>query len=554
MLKAVMFVYNSVSFFSHIIEPNFEMADKELLNNFLTAIDAFAKDIYKSNLNSINLGNYTLMLSKVPLQNETGENFTIICFVDKDENQNKIREYIESFQHGFLRIFSPQDIIAWDGNILKFLSFKKIINRILNLPPGHSLADINIEPEMQKRYQVNESVLFGVVDQYQEILDSYTYSKESELSISMPDIIARISGNISIDTHRWEGIIPFLDEHQIALILLVRTNDPRIVSHFLDSSPLFLVIAYTVPEEFQVDFSRSAGIISQLIQNNCLNVLNNKYLDSWPLIFEQIKIQLNNHLIESSPIRRVDTVDKDIGTLSDFGKIKNADTLCFALITGTPVAIVGGSPNFARRIMHQCLFFTIHRSMSILEFPSDPVELGKADIVLITEKESKNYKNYIQVDLEKMQVKGGSPNKYCERILKDIMAIQESDLILLYLKRKINYLLSKATMLRNLSWDTKIDMKTITEIKAGLDPEAEMIVIKLAEGRNSILQNLVDFMSKNIPLKSLIVDDNFVKFNDEKVVVNTNLSREKNIEYMVKFSKMGKMLLGPRVMDAFMKK
>jgi hypothetical protein len=554
MLKAVMFVHNYVTFFSHILDTSFEIADKDRINNFVNAIDLFAKDVYKSSLNSINLGSYTLMIENVPLHSDKNEYFNIICFVDKDDNQKVIRDYIESIQHGFLQIFSPQDIIAWDGNILKFLPFKKIINKIVNLPKEQQNINFNAEPEIEKKYQINESVLFGIIDQNRNILDSYTYSKESELQISMPNVVSKVAGNISLTTFRWEGIIPFLEEKQIALILVMQTDDKRILSHYNKAEPVFILVAYTVPESFQVDFSRSARLISQCIQNNCLNVLNNQYLDNWSLIEEQIKTQLNNQLIENSPIRRIDTAEKQTTTLSDFANIKNVDNLIEGLITGYPIAIVGGSPDFARRIMHQCLFFTIHRSMSIIEYPKEIVDSSKVDIVLITEKESKKYKDFILVDLDKMVVKGGQSNKYCERMIKEILAIQESDLILPYLKRRINYLLSKATMIRNLSWETKEDLTVIGEIKADLDPGSENIVIRLAEGRNSLLQNLVDFLSKSMPKKSLLLDNNFIKFNEEKILVNTRISVEKNAEYITKLTKMGNLLLGSKIMDSFMKR
>ena len=66
-----------------------------------------------------------------------------------------------------------------------------------------------------------------------------------------------------------------------------------------------------------------------------------------------------------------------------------------------------------------------------------------------------------------------------------------------------------------------------------------------------MLQNLVDKMITQIPLKNLLIDPSFIKFSDRKILINSSIPAEKTLELMEKLKKVGSQLLGPRVMEGF---
>jgi hypothetical protein len=92
----------------------------------------------------------------------------------------------------------------------------------------------------------------------------------------------------------------------------------------------------------------------------------------------------------------------------------------------------------------------------------------------------------------------------------------------------------------------------IKEIRADLEPDAEKIILKFAQGKSSRLQNLIDGLIGYVPAAKLMLDSNFIKFNDKKVVVSSNLTSQQGHEYFDRLKKMGLMLLGPRVMETFL--
>ena len=77
-------------------------------------------------------------------------------------------------------------------------------------------------------------------------------------------------------------------------------------------------------------------------------------------------------------------------------------------------------------------------------------------------------------------------------------------------------------------------------------------MLELAEGHNSRLQNLIDRLGKHLPIEKLVLDENFIKFNEKKVIVATQLSREQISNYLDRLVQIGNTLLGPRMVQTLL--
>nr|MDO8118110.1 hypothetical protein [Candidatus Sigynarchaeota archaeon] len=228
--------------------------------------------------------------------------------------------------------------------------------------------------------------------------------------------------------------------------------------------------------------------------------------------------------------------------------LKNADHLINALITNQPVVLTGTDPGKIQDCVNNLLFFTPHRTMQIINNPSDDKELGE-DVIIVNPEKMKSFKDLVLVEIDKNQVKNGVGNKYCEKIRKEVQGMKDPVLIASFLKQKINWLVSKANLLRNLSWGGIVDSRDIMAIRADLEPDAEKIVLHFASGKNATIQNLLDFLVNHVPINRLLLDLHFAKFGEKKVLVNANLSPAQVAEYKDRLMKIGNVLLGPKVMS-----
>jgi len=165
----------------------------------------------------------------------------------------------------------------------------------------------------------------------------------------------------------------------------------------------------------------------------------------------------------------------------------------------------------------------------------------------------KYYKDFVIVDLKKRNVKNGKSNKFCKEILNKIQKYKDPILISKIIKRDINYLLSKASLILNLSWGSKIEPNEIKNIRTDLSPDAEDLVLNLISGKGNRIQNLIDKLSSQIPVSKLILDENFVKFNDIKVIISSKLTKEQIETYQNKLIELAKLFIGERFVQEIVK-
>lgn len=549
-MKAILMMFNGISFFNYIIDPTFEI-NFELVSGFMSAIDSFAHELYGSDIKAIDLGNNSILSLKVPLKKPDGkiDTFTMIGFITKGDitSQKNAQTQLEIIRDSFLKIYTPADILNWDGNILVFLPFKKAINGILNI--GNVVEKTPIEPEKDKKeatFKEGLSILIGTMKG--QVLESFVSNLDQS---SINDIITQITKNLAFTSDHWEGIIPLLNRRQIVFIYAKKTKDARLLKRYNNEEDSFIAIAYFISDQYQMFFSKLIQILIQKMSQSLL-ILQNQYITEWDPVFNQIKEQLTNQLITSSPINKIMEDSKLDVNIVQFCELKDWDQLVSALVSGSPpVAISSPTAEKGKDFLDEMVIFTPHRSLRIMEYPEQILTRDQVDLVIIRPNEVKKYKDFVILDSEKKQIKNGTPNKFMENIRKEIIILKEMSIISQYIKRKINFLLSKANLIRDLSIKKNIQSKDIRAIRADLDPDAEKIVLKLAEGKNSALQNLVDFLIEHIPLKQLLLDKNFIQYSDRKIIINADITPDQIKEYHAKLLKMGTMFLGPRLMMDF---
>ena len=308
-------------------------------------------------------------------------------------------------------------------------------------------------------------------------------------------------------------------------------------------SYVWIFITYFAHENYQVNLPRLISEVQKIATQIIMQYRNQP--GDLSTILDQNLADLPNGLL--TQVRQSGELE---GSLSGFTDLKNYDQLIHALFVERPIAIFT-SPENAKNILNQILIFTPHRGLRIQQFPIDVPAAEQVDIVVASPKDLKKYNNYVIADFDKKIVKNGESNGFCADIGKEVHSLKEPSLVDHFLKQKINWLMSKTTLLRKSLWYTTRGSAGISEIRADLPPEAEKIVLKLAEGKNSVLQNLVDKMMTQIPLKNLLIDPSFIKFSDRKILINSSIPAEKTLELMEKLKKVGSQLLGPRVMEGF---
>ncbi len=308
-------------------------------------------------------------------------------------------------------------------------------------------------------------------------------------------------------------------------------------------SYVWIFITYFAHENYQVNLPRLISEVQKIATQIIMQYRNQP--GDLSTILDQNLADLPNGLL--TQVRQSGELE---GSLSGFTDLKNYDQLIHALFVERPIAIFT-SPENAKNILNQILIFTPHRGLRIQQFPIDVPAAEQVDIVVASPKDLKKYNNYVIADFDKKIVKNGESNGFCADIGKEVHSLKDPSLVDHFLKQKINWLMSKTTLLRNLSGTQLVDLQELVKSETDLPPEAEKIVLKLAEGKNSVLQNLVDKMMTQIPLKNLLIDPSFIKFSDRKILINSSIPAEKTLELMEKLKKVGSQLLGPRVMEGF---
>lgn len=555
-MQAVMFIYNSLCIFNHVIDPDFSV-DFTLLSGFLSAIDTFVAEVGNQTLNKIDLGNYRIFYFKKPLiKGNNSEEITLIMFVDKSESEKKIQKNLELLMNSFLEIYTPEDIIDWDGNVMKFFHFKRIINKITD--PGNENQEILSEEEMLN--------IKGLDSEYDEI-SSGLISPEMvpfilDLKNQEKNTIQCIFNKIKSDVHytfktnsnfsKWSAFIPILNMDKIVYAYVEKFNDNLIAnwkSGEKNESEKLIFILFFIPNKFQLIFPK---LIDRF--NGKIDALNkdlrdgNQNFSSLQDFGKYLNEFFSNSTVLKETLDETEIMPQNLDILEK-KSLKHLDQVVHAIIINKPLAIIGDLEE-SRYLINQLQIFSPHKLLRIEEFPEFGAELppNSVDILIIDEKNMKNYKSFVQLNLKKNSVKNGESNEFCTKLLDKIRDLNDSTLIINYLKKEINYLLSKSSLILNLSWGN-ISKKNINEIRADLSPDAEKIVLKFVEEKGTRLQNLVDKLSGNLPLNMLILDENFIQFNDNKILVSSKLPNDKINEYFEKIKKIGTNFLGQRFIE-----
>jgi len=537
----LMFVYNGVSFFNQVLDPSLEIK-VDLTSGFLSAIDSFAGESFGDSVSAIDLGSQRITSLRVPLESEGATKvpyFNIVCFADKNVPDKKVANFLQSMRDSFFKLYSPSEVLEWDGNTLHFLPFKKVTSKILHVEEG-STQDIDEEQIEENIGSSGQEIVDGFAlclsDEYQQILKCVTVRV---VDAPLEDILKKIAGDLSAaKANNWEGIIPLLDQRQLAYVFAKKIDDPAGVR--------FLVACYFIGDKYQGHLTKLISLVDEKFTEIFAN-FTVYHLQDADTVFGSIRADLDEfHPMETASKEEAIHV-KGWECLN----FKNIDQAVHALVVGTPIAIFGDDHQKAHRYMDELVVFAPHRSLRMSEFPTAPMPANQVDIVLISPKEEKKYTGFVVIDPAKKLVKNGVSNKFCDKMVKEILNLPDVTLSAPYLKRTINWLLSKAAQVRELSWG-RLDPTEIKDIRGDLEPDTEKLVLELAEGRNSTLQNVVDRLGKQIPIDKLILDKNFVKFNDKKILVVTELTRDQVRGYLERLVNIGNTLLGPRMVQTLL--
>lgn len=554
-LNGVIFLYKNLSFLSHIINPHFELSAQRA-TDLMNALEMFANNLYNDQVESITLGDQRISTYRVnlyPPDLETSllpedKYFTIISFAERDMGDRKISHYLDRFKKNFFKFYTPDDIIQWDGNILDFLPFKSVLNRILE--SEDELDDKFIAVQKEFLTISNQTAAHGEAASYFILNEMGLIEDSFSVKIDHPphsEIVSRIKQDLEHTNNLiWDGIIPFLDRHQIAYIFVVKFQNEFIYSKERHIRLTHAVFCYYLKDKYQIflpklipKFKAALQIpTSQLIC--CSNTNYNDILTRSKSLLEQMDLMAS--IFEETNINI---------KFTELLNLKKNDVLVSSLITNRSIAIIGDE-YISQRLINQLIIFSPHRSLNIQFFPKEPLTTQDVDIVVISSKDKKDYKDFLIVNLEKMKVQSNLSCKFSAELIENLQKLDDPYITSLYIKRKINWLLSKATLIRNLSWEEGSLRNEINAIRSDLDECSERIILRLAEGRNPQLQNLCDFLSAHFPISKISLDEHFVKFNDHKILVSNRMKPEMKEAYFQKLIKMGTMILGPRMMKPFL--
>ncbi len=559
-LKAVIFINKSISFFSHVFDNSMQL-DMNLVSGFLTAINSFSTSISGSSIDAMTFGssslvmrNYQLIDTPTPDENT---NLTVVALSDKTDTPAKIAERIEEIKELFFQIYTPADVLDWDGNILTFVPFK---TQLIDLVKGG-------QGEKQFGIALAVPVVQHITHEARTTVEEYLAMTVSDTSGNLlaqvcPEIewkqleglyVAATSDAIQSSSGTFDCIIPRLDKRQVAFVHVLKNNDPRALALFKTNGPILFTGYYLLGDQHQVYLTRIIPKIKEMFATCVVSILEDvSSAGNEPQWKEAISLKCKRNtpmkaLVESFSAGAEITGQ---GEKFQFIELKNHEQLIFGLVTGSPIVINGGHPDWVKRNVNLMLMFTPHRPMQIIEGPGADELITSPNVIVYNPKNEKRFKNAIIVDLNKNQVKNGDRNKFCDRLWKEVKDLEDPVIVSSKIKRNITWLVSKATLLRNLSWGQDIGQADIAAIRMDMEPDTEKLVTILASGQNTLLQNLLDFMSDLVPQQQLVIDKNFVIFGPKKILVNAHLPVEQEREYMGRLVKFGNTILGPKVMNA----
>nr|MDO8110223.1 hypothetical protein [Candidatus Sigynarchaeota archaeon] len=556
-LKAILFIHKSITFLSHVFDPSFTV-DLNLVSGFLSAIDAFSTSIAGSSVETMNFSNSSMIMRNIPIPTteDTASKelvcFTIACLFDKADTPAKMVEKIDLIKDEFLSVYSPEDVAGWDGNVLTFIPFKAHLAQVLGLEPMTKGDEEASHLQIARQVAAfEEAFALGISQADGTLIETIAPSLDTQ---DVGNFCRKVTQDMIHGTSdTYDCIVPRLDKRQLAFVHVMRIKDPAIVARFKATGAILVTGCYFIGDQHQVYITRVIPRIKKLFSECFASFIQ----PGAPITDDQWKDGLVSKCTITKPMKALlDSIKTEPVMFQDAAdfklvELKNQEQLIHALVAGDPVLVTGGHPDWVRRIVNIMLMFTPHRPMQIIENDSSDIDAAGSNAIVINPKNEKKFKNSVVVDLNKNQVKNGDKNKYTERLWKEVKSMTDPVLIASHVKRRVNWLMSKAALLRHLSWGKGIDPSEIAAIRMDLEPDTEKLVLKLAAGQNATIQNLVDFLSEHVPVNQLLIDQNFILFGAKKILVNGNLSPEQAKEYFDRLVKFGNMLLGPKVMNTY---
>jgi hypothetical protein len=178
--------------------------------------------------------------------------------------------------------------------------------------------------------------------------------------------------------------------------------------------------------------------------------------------------------------------DRDSVSFQLLGKAskKNLDRVIRNIIIGKQV-VLAGDPILGELVVRTLEVFAIHRVMA-LELRAR--EKSSADIVTTSGKLMGEYTDpeTVVVDLEKAKVIGGSPSKFCQKLLKQIGKKKRLDAIAL-VETEVKRIVTQATALADLAQDGESQEDRLSQFRNELHEDSLEIVTEIAAAANPLI-------------------------------------------------------------------
>ena len=188
---------------------------------------------------------------------------------------------------------------------------------------------------------------------------------------------------------------------------------------------------------------------------------------------------------------------------------KNLDQAVFGLIIGIPVAVISLDPNLIEYIFQAVEYFVPHRKIRKSLNTNDLLTKNPIidyDLVGTTSNNKPLLKNFIIIDLDKRKVFGGRKNKYCEKLIHDLVdaEIRSPKLPTMLAKRRIEWLIMSASSITQIQTPEQQKL-AVDELIQKMDRDSLFIIAKFLEDKNPVIFHHItrNFSLRNRLLKSL---------------------------------------------------
>ncbi len=519
-----------------------------MISGFLSAIDSFASKIADKGIDSISFGKNKIFYRNVPLNQNSV--MTVICVSDVKDDEKRVSETLNVILKKFFEIYQVEDLLKWDGNVLKFMPFQKVVERLTT-----SLTK-NLSLESAKPSQPAEAVhlslenfersVFAITDEqlkavYLEEIPSVRHWIRNYLQKLYSEIQFHVKKN---SNSIFQTIIPDFEK---GLLISVFAKQFPFNSELIKTGFVFLfnIVSY----KNQILLTRCGDQSKE----NILRVYKN-FVEVNPKTEQEAKEFVKN----------INETINIIGGCSISGKLlksqteltllhfKNFEDILAPAITGTPIAIMGDNTE-AVSLVGQLSIMCPNRIPRISEnVDLGSIEQGSIAIFPLTEEKRLKGVGIPIINLKTKAIQDGVKNKYCSRLANKFKELRDSELIFQYSNKELNNLISKVNMVIDVIWlegENKLNKNTIAQIRSDLIEDQEILILALVRENCTKLQKLVDLFCDKLPLQNLILDNNFAKFGEKRVLVYARLSEQEIEAYFNRIIDTAKMFLGDRAVN-----